>query len=384
MGCVEKRRVAIQTNFPELLELVLLGIPRLFKLIAHWHRPIALGPALADCPTHPGKSCDLGTSSVVQSAYPKVHWQQRPQADKIVAQLYPSEGAVSDVKIPVAYVGKIRYCSEELDEGSPRRVEIVAASRAGTLTDGDYRQVKAVPAYEYGPHEDIRKVRSHFSPVGESDGTALEATEVDPTHEGTVETLASMLSKFDSAFVVATNHLTETETITVSGRDSFSVPAPSEIWRCPPGCTYTWMREPATRNWRDGKYVQPDLVGFDAYRPWPGPSNPTVIVEVINWHTPEVESWTRLMELSRNHHLVLFYLCTAKSKKGKFGKTTQRKVATGEPPLADWLWLQVAFYMKEGVFYDGAKPFRFTSNDVALQAVEASRHIQDIMKKYMR
>lgn len=289
---------------------------------------------------------------------------------------------MSEIKIPVAYVGRKRYRSEELNDGAPRKAEILAASKARTLTDEDYRQVKAVPAYDCGPPEKRHHVRSHFCLVGQSAGTAVEATEIDPTHEQTLDFLESKLSTFASAFVISTSHPTQKRVVRVPNKAPFSVQVPLEIRRCPSGCSYTWLREPATRHWREDAYIQPDLVGFDANRPWPGPNNPKVIVEVINHHTPEVETWMRLVDLSRQHHLVLFYLCTAKSDRGKFGRTEQK--SSPSLPSASRLWVQVEFYLKEGVFYEGANPYAFVNTEAKLQAVEATDHMKKLMNRWMR
>lgn len=70
---------------------------------------------------------------------------------------------------------------------------------------------------------------------------------------------------------------------------------------------YRWYSENQIR-FDDGKYIQPDISGRDITKMGPGSANPGVIIEVIDTHPPEMETFEKLMSLSRSGYAVFFFL----------------------------------------------------------------------------
>jgi hypothetical protein len=70
---------------------------------------------------------------------------------------------------------------------------------------------------------------------------------------------------------------------------------------------YRWYGENQIR-FDDGKYIQPDISGRDIAKMGPGSANPGVIIEVIDTHPPEMETFEKLMSLSRSGYAVFFFL----------------------------------------------------------------------------
>ncbi|WP_426269235.1 hypothetical protein ACN9MB_13470 [Dyella kyungheensis] len=264
--------------------------------------------------------------------------------------------SADEIQIPEAYDGDIEYRAEELDPTSPRYAHIIAASKAGRLTTSYYQKVRAVPGYHRQTTDGLAWVQPHFSPVGKAvqvEAIDSEATERDITHNDVVQRLCAALSHYKSNFVIATNHPKEKVRVRLKEEGFKFVPKPVRLWACQAEPDFVWRREPWTHRWFERiKYIQPDLVGFDANRAFPGPNNPNVIIEVINFHPPEEETWRRLVELSLNHHWVLFYLCAKGHEVGRFGKMKSRVRRTAKGEVRR-LWIQVAFYLKDGIFYDG-------------------------------
>lgn len=75
---------------------------------------------------------------------------------------------------------------------------------------------------------------------------------------------------------------------------------------------YRWYGENQIR-FDDGKYIQPDISGRDIAKMGPGSANPGVIIEVIDTHPPELETFEKLMSLSRSGYAVFFFLLRDKS-----------------------------------------------------------------------
>ena len=263
--------------------------------------------------------------------------------------------STDEIQIPEACDGDTRYLAGEMEEGNPKRQAIIDASEAGRLMTDTYQKVKAVPGHNRQTNEGFTWVQSHFSPIGtriKMEAIATLPPERDPTHNKTVALLRDTLNFYGSNVVIATNDRARVEKVPDGKGGTKPVMKPLKLWSCPDGSEYVWQREPWTHHWfENNKYIQPNLVGFDAKRPCPGPSNPPVIIEVINFHPPEFGTWARLVELSKSNHLVLFYLCSEKLQWGKFGKMKKRIKKTKREPI-NRLWIQVAFYLRDGIFYD--------------------------------
>lgn len=279
------------------------------------------------------------------------------------------------LRIPTAFVGKNRYEASELEVGQRRRYEIKEASEQGLLQSGNREPLKARDRHV---REDKTEVQPHFVSKRSVRGTQLQFPERDQTHDKVLSRLMQLLTDYRSQFVIAEHD---------PRKPYDQIPVPKVLFRCPPHVAYDWTEEPATANWFDNgqRYIQPDIVGTDSGRPWCGPSIPNIIIEVIHTHMPEPETWSRLVELSRNHHLVMFYLCTPAKEDSRYGHAAVLpKPGKHGRPEEFWLWIQSQFCLRNGEFRVWGKTYRFASGNEALQRQEAIDLMDDVMKRYMR
>jgi hypothetical protein len=225
------------------------------------------------------------------------------------------------------------------------------------LHDVSYDPVVPIPTHV----RDGSIVRAHFRLKGARSGDRVGRGEPDnETHEGVIQELLDALNAADSQI---------TFTTTVFGDEN----AHLEIWRCPKGSTYQWVREPETRQWFERKkYIQPDLCGFDVSRRSAGPNNKSIVVEVIRTHEPELETWGRLVELSQTNHLVMFYFCHPERTGNWLGRMDAAHPQTNQP-----LRLRTELYLLDGVFYKQGKVFRSALSGDALR-VEILKELKRI------
>ena len=210
-----------------------------------------------------------------------------------------------------------------------------------SLVNVAYDPVIPVPGYQ----RNGRPVSAHFRTVGGSTGKRIGSTETDTTHELTI-------GKLLDALVAAGSNVSCTTS-------DFATPSQHhEVLRCLKFADYRWVREPETRQWfADGRYIQPDLLGYDANRRSAGPNNRSVIIEVIRTHEPETSTLERLIDLSSQNHFVVFYFC-GPFKRGWHGHFELPDADTQGAPLR----IHSEFYLDKGVFYAGTSPFKLDAD----------------------
>jgi hypothetical protein len=78
---------------------------------------------------------------------------------------------------------------------------------------------------------------------------------------------------------------------------------------------YEWWRKASDCRipFADERYIQPDICGRDVASFYPGAHNRSVIIEVIQTHYPEEETFFRLLQLSKQNRLVVFYFIALES-----------------------------------------------------------------------
>lgn len=115
------------------------------------------------------------------------------------------------------------------------------------------------------------------------------------------------------------------------------------------------------------RYIQPDICGRATERFYPSARQQNVIIEVINTHPPELETFYALLHYSCFNHIVLFYFVAEGSIASQYSGFKQ---FGGEAKI----W--VSHYLLDG------KAFR-NGNEVKRGADESDEHWHDyLMSSY--
>ncbi|MCI9876952.1 hypothetical protein [Pseudomonas atacamensis] len=180
--------------------------------------------------------------------------------------------------------------------------------------------------------------RPHFRRVGRASfGARVGRSENNPTHNECVDLIFERLSSNDRAnrlitYVFAPN-----------------TPRSEQVFFAP-GVTsdYRWYKESDARiAFDDGTYIQPDLAGRDANRFFPRANCPSIIIEVVRTHAPEVETFRRLYEVSLANTIVVFYFVAQDKVSGILNHMTVTEAL---------FTLRVSHYMMGGQLYNNGEP----------------------------
>lgn len=144
-----------------------------------------------------------------------------------------------------------------------------------------------------------RKDAPHFRRLSESIFVdRIGRSESDPTHEECIKFLVRKLQ--NNRLRITTPTFDEKGKRERDGQTLHEAVSSS---------TYLWWHKAADCRIPAGKrrYIQPDICGRDPSAFWPGAKNKNVIIEVIQTHAPEEDTFFQLLELSAVNYLVLFY-----------------------------------------------------------------------------
>lgn len=130
------------------------------------------------------------------------------------------------------------------------------------------------------------------------------------------------------------------------------------------GADFRWYRENPIQL-EDFTYIQPDLSGRDVSKMAPTVGRPAVIIEVIDTHFPNPETFEKLMALSRAAHHVYFLVL------GEFPNLHAQTlfkftIQKGQPFL-----LRSAWALLNGELVRNGVPQTLTSTDPKLRSREA-------------
>lgn len=115
-------------------------------------------------------------------------------------------------------------------------------------------------------------------------------------HKNTIASLLSALQIGGRDISIFTYVFGEDDTEDKSEQTLFSLNGSSE---------FRWYSESPIQ-FEDFSYIQPDISGRDTSRMAPTRGRPAVIIEVIDTHFPEPETFEKLMSLSRSSYHVYF------------------------------------------------------------------------------
>jgi len=121
--------------------------------------------------------------------------------------------------------------------------------------------------------------------------------------------------------------------------------------------SYEWWEDGGPCRMAAGEegYIQPDICGRSKSIFFPSARQQNVVIEVINTHPPEIDTFFALLNYSRFNHLVLFYYVAEGALQSQYSKF---EVNNGT------LSIRAAHYLLGGhVFRNGTEVKQFKPND---------------------
>jgi len=186
------------------------------------------------------------------------------------------------------------------------------------------------------------KRRPHFRRIGDATfRNRIGATEVDPTHKKVVSWLKKNLQT--NRLRVVTWVFDDTESQESSNQMEHEEQV---IFFSSEATQYRWFSENECRvAFEGGSYIAPDIAGRDLAVFSPSAGHEAVIVEVIQTHYPDQDTFFRLLSLSSVGHLVIFYFVAPEKWTSKFNRC---EIKDGV------IELRPAYYLAQGhVFKNG-------------------------------
>lgn len=206
------------------------------------------------------------------------------------------------------------------------------------FTQKAYDEMREQPLYiENEPDVLVRPIRRKGSPHFRRDSRSLYQVSVgrrenDPTHNACVASLMQELrtkklrawsATFEGDNMDAFGHSLHRE----SDADEY------EWWQDGPACRIPLATQ---------RFIQPDICGRSRSGLFPTSRARSIIVEVIQTHIPEEETFFSLLDLSRWNYLVMFYFAAV----GQSGSQYSRYRVRGKE-----LVVSVAHYLLDGKVY---------------------------------
>jgi len=177
-----------------------------------------------------------------------------------------------------------------------------------------YVRMKREPLYN-NKRELVIPVRNRKSPqfrrvLGTRYRKRIGVSQADPTHGKVVAWLKRKLQA---------NRLQVEISVKSSGTSGHNDYGRKLIFCSGAATQYGWLSENECRILFElGKYIVPDIVGRDIEVATPSYGHETVIIEVIQTHFPDQETFFRLLFLSSFGYLVIFYFVSPEKYSSKF------------------------------------------------------------------
>jgi hypothetical protein len=215
-----------------------------------------------------------------------------------------------------------------------------------------YLKMMGEPLYlENEPEITVRPIRRKDAPHFRRDSknifkTRIDTRESDPTHNELIKYLVSGLQR--TKLVVSCPTFDEDKTRNPDGQTLHAeLPTDQYLW---------WEDGGACRVPIGGaRYIQPDICGRSIRSLFPAAKNRSVIIEVIQTHIPEQETFFSLLDLSKYNFIVLFYFVAPGSRKTQY---SQCFVSPSETKI------RVSHYLLDGqVFNTGGETLRRERSD---------------------
>jgi hypothetical protein len=118
---------------------------------------------------------------------------------------------------------------------------------------------------------------------------------------------------------------------------------------------YDWWQDGAACRipLSDGRFIQPDICGRSRASLFPTARSRSIVIEVVQTHLPEEETFFALLELSRWNYVVLFYYVAPGKLHSKYSW-----FRSGEHEVD----ITVAYFLLNGVVYRNGREFENRTN----------------------
>lgn len=181
----------------------------------------------------------------------------------------------------------------------------------------------------------------HFRRVGNpSFVNMLGKAENNPTHDNCVNYLHDQLTNHDFQRINFTTYVFEKD-------GSFEEQV---IFSPLDDSNYTWYKEADARiAFHDKYYIQPDIGGRDINKFFPRSSYPNVIIEVVRTHSPDRDTFQKLLEISTTNHHVYFYFIGEGRNDSRLNRISVRN---------NELKIRLSHYLIGGRVYKNGNPYR--------------------------
>ncbi len=177
--------------------------------------------------------------------------------------------------------------------------------------------------------------------------TQVGRRETNPTHDACVGMLVTQLLTSKLKIVSAT--FDEKGNRDANGATLFSQGK----------CAYEWWQDGgACRMTAElGRYIQPDICGRSKEVFFPSGRQQAIIIEVINTHPPEIDTFYALLNYSLYNHIVLFYFVADGAKGSQYSEVNLRDGC---------LQMRASHYLLGGCVYrNGDEVKRYGKDDEA-------------------
>lgn len=196
------------------------------------------------------------------------------------------------------------------------------------------------------------KTRPHFRRIGDATfRNRIGATEVDPTHKKVVSWLKKNLQA--NRLRVVTWVFDDIESPESSKQADHEEQV---IFFSTDATQYKWFSENECRvAFEGGNYIVPDIAGRDSAVFFPSAGHESVIIEVVQTHYPDRDTFFRLLSLSSVGLLVIFYFVAPEKWSSKFNRCDIDK----DNCIVE---LRPAYYLAQGHVYKNGREWNRREN----------------------
>lgn len=227
------------------------------------------------------------------------------------------------------------------DIENPGKLDAMRANQP--LWDDDLNELVIFPKGE--ARAGRKATRAHFKLKAGQPRTILNRDSADPAHNDAITFLYDSLCRRDVA-----------KEIYAKAWGANNKRADVELWKEHVASDYVWHCDPGTRIlMAPDRFIQPDIVGFDSKRMNRTVRNPTVIIEVVHHHWPDLDTWAHLKSLSSMQHVVVFYFVNSHSGHSNFASSVKR--SEGGTKIVG------SHFLKSGEFYEEGRIVAFCGDE---------------------
>lgn len=179
----------------------------------------------------------------------------------------------------------------------------------------------------------------HFRRIGNASfDKILGKAENNPTHDDCVTYLHNQLMSHGSKKIKFCTYVFE------NGKKEEQV-----VFSPLNDSNYTWYKEADARiAFHDKFYIQPDIGGRDVNKFFPRSSYPNVIIEVVRTHSPDKDTFQKLLEISKTNYHVYFYF---------IGEGKRASVLNNTSVSENEIKIRLSHYLIGGEIYKNGKPY---------------------------